>query len=94
MPNLTVRNIPEDVMESLRDAARAQNRSINGQAVHWLQLEARQWGSLEKRMQLFERIEASREATFRRHGLGSDSGKLIRQMRDERAKRFLRRPGR
>ena len=86
MPSLTVRNIPEVVMEQLRDAARAQQRSINAQAEYWLQMEGRRWGSLASRTRLLQEIRASRKATFRRHGLGSDSAVIIRRMRDERAK--------
>lgn len=94
MPSLTIRNIPQEVMEQLRDAARAQQRSLNAQAVHWLRLEGREWGSLEERMRLFEQVRASRKSTLRRHGRGSDSAKLIRQMRDARTRTPLRRAGR
>lgn len=94
MPSLTIRDIPEKVLEQLRDAARAQKRSVNAQAVYWLEQMGREWGSLEERTKLFERIRASREATFRKHGLGTDSAKLIRQMRDERTRTLLRRTGR
>jgi len=72
-------------MEHLRRAA-AEQRSLNAQAVHWLEQAARQWMSAEERSRLLQMIRSSRQAVDRRHGPGSDSAKAIRQMRDERAK--------
>ena len=86
MPSLTVRDIPDSVMESLRGAAAEDHRSVNAQAVYWLRQAARHWMSLEERTRLVRKIRASREATFRRHGMGSDSTPIIRQMREERGK--------
>ena len=86
MASLTVRNIPEDVMEALRDAAQAQQRSVNAQALHWLEHGAREQPTQTELNRLFRKIRASREAIYRRYGLGSDSAKIIRDMRDGRAK--------
>lgn len=94
MPSLTVRDIPEELMERLRRAAAEERRSVNSQALYWLEWAARHWMSLEERTGLVERIRASREATFRRHGMGGDSAKLIRKIRDASTKGLLRRAGR
>lgn len=89
MAGLTVRNIPEDVMQKLREAAAEEKRSVNAQVVHWLEEAARKRMSPEERERLFSDIQTLREETFRRHGMGSDSAKLIRRMRDERTAHWL-----
>ena len=86
MPSLTVRNIPEQVIKRLRNAAREQKRSINSEAVLWLERAARDSSSREDVAKLFRKIRASRRAILRRHGLGTDSVEIIRQMREERAR--------
>jgi hypothetical protein len=86
MPSLTIREIPEPLMDKLRQAASEGRRSLNAQAVRWFEHAARQWMSERERVQLLEDIRASRRATARRHGRGGDSVAIIRQMRDERAK--------
>lgn len=94
MPSLTIRNLPEDVMESLRDAARIQHRSLNAQVLYWLEIEAHRWGTWEKRVELFNRIDAGRQAILSRHGRLSDSTKMIREMRDGGSTPRRRRAGR
>jgi len=90
MPSLTVRDIPEKVMRKLREAAAEERRSLNGQAIHWLEEAARKRISPKERERLFADIRTLREETFRRRGMGSDSAKLIRRMRDERTAHWLR----
>lgn len=85
MASLTIRNIPETVMKRLRRAAADERRSLNSQAVLWLEESAGQW--INKR-ELLERIRASREEIYKRHGMGSDSAEIIRRMRDERARHW------
>lgn len=87
MPSMTVRDIPKDIMQRLRKAAAEQRRSINAQAVCWLEKGAREWMGSEEQKELLRRIKASREATYQRHGLLSDSTEIIRQMRENRARR-------
>lgn len=90
MASLTVRDISEEVMQKLREAAAEERRSVNGQVIHWLEEAARRRMSLEERERLFSDIRTLREETLRRHGMGSDSAKVIRRMRDERAAHWLR----
>ena len=86
MASLTIRNIPEEVMKRLRQAATEEHRSINSQAVQWLEQGAGQWMSPRGRAKLVRDIQSLREAIARRHGPGSDSTEIIRRMRMERAK--------
>jgi hypothetical protein len=86
MPSLTIREIPEPLMDKLREAASEGRRSLNAQAVRWFEHAARQWMNERDRAQLLEDIRASRRATVRRHGRGGDSVPIIRRMRRERAK--------
>ena len=37
MPSLTIKNIPDDLFEALREAARAHHRSVNGEVIHCLE---------------------------------------------------------
>ena len=85
MPGLTVRAIPETVMRQLRQAAVENKRSLNAQAVYWLEQAGRQWLSGEERTKLLFWIRSSRQATRRRHGRGSDSAVITRRMRNESA---------
>jgi hypothetical protein len=84
MASLTIRNVPEDILGPLRQAAEEERRSINSQALYWLEDTAQRWQSRTEFGQLFDRIRARREEIYRRHGVGSDSAKIIRRMRDER----------
>ena len=84
MASLTIRNIPEDILGPLRQAAEEERRSINSQALYWLEDTAQRWQSRTGIGQLFEGIREGREQIARRHGVGSDSAKIIRRMRDER----------
>ena len=87
MSSLTVRDIPEEVMQRLREAATEDRRSINSQTVFWLEQAARQRMSLDERTRLVSRVRSLRRAITRRRGTGPDSAKIIRRMRDERARR-------
>ena len=86
MPSLTIRDIPEDVMEWLRRTAKEEKRSVNSQALQWFEEAAGNRARREGMSKIVQEIEASSKESYRRHGLGSDSTKLIRQMRDERGK--------
>ena len=73
-------------MEDLRRLAKQERRSVNAQTIHCLEDGVRRYRDLERRARVVEQIQKTREALYRRHGLGSDSTELIRRMRDERAK--------
>mgnify|MGYP001039313611 CR=1 FL=1 len=89
MASLTIRKIPEEVLEGVRRAAAEARRSINAQVIYWLEEAARRRATAQDRDQLLARIRSTREAMRRRYGTGTDSGVLIRQMRDERTAHLL-----
>lgn len=89
MASLTVRNIPADVMQKLREAAAEGKRSLNAQVIHWLEEAARRLVRDQDWDQLLSDIRSGREAIRRRHGPGSDSAQIIRQMREERTAHLL-----
>ncbi len=86
MPSFTVRDIPPTLMTLLRDVAKKERRSMNSEFIHWLEDAAELRARDNDLDALLSRIEATREAMRRRHGRGSDSVPLIRQMRNRRAK--------
>ena len=86
MPSLTIRDIPEPVMEQLRRAAKEEKRSVNAQAIQWFEEAAGQRARGEGMSKIVDEIIATSKELYRRHGMGSDSTKLIRQMRDARGK--------
>jgi plasmid stability protein len=86
MASLTVRDIPDTVLKHLRHAAAEEQRSVNAQAVYWIEQGARQWVSGQEREKLLAEIRSSRRATELRQGRGSNSAAITRRMRDERAK--------
>jgi hypothetical protein len=86
MPSLTIRNIPEHLMEDLRRIAKRERRSVNAQAIYCLEEATQSHRNLARRARVVKEINALREEIHRRHGLGSDSTELIRRMRNERAK--------
>ncbi|MCP5120228.1 MAG: DNA-binding protein [bacterium] len=77
MPTLTIRNIPEELLDDLRRLAKQERRSLNAQVIKCLEL--------SRRSRTVEEINAFRQAVYKRRGLGSDSTEQIRRMRDQRA---------
>lgn len=90
MASLTVRNIPDEVMEKLRKTAAEESRSVNAQIIRWLEDSAARQISRVDRDKLLDGIRALREEIRRTHGVGRDSGELIREMRDERTAHWMR----
>ena len=67
-------------MKKMRRAAKAERRSLNSQAVLWLEERATQWKSVNLR-DVVASIRSEREAMFRRHGEGPNSVNLVRSSR-------------
>jgi plasmid stability protein len=84
MAGLTIRNLSDELLERLREVAAEEKRSVNAQALYWLERGARSSRTSDERIGLFERIWANRESIGRKHGPGTDSVKLIRRMRSQR----------
>ena len=77
MANVTVRNIDEEVIASLKAQAKANHRSLEGEIRHLLAQQVLRW----------TRLEEFRERTARLHSLTenlpqTDSVALIREDRD------------
>lgn len=81
MPSLTIREIPEDVLKKMRRAAKQQRRSLNSQALQWLEHGANEWRKTTEIRDLLEAIRNTRESMSRRLGRGADSVELVRAMR-------------
>jgi hypothetical protein len=81
MPSLTIREIPEEILKKMRRAAKEQRRSLNSQALEWLEQSAKQWRRETDLHDLLESIRATRESIGRKYGRGTDSVELVRAMR-------------
>jgi len=80
---VTIR-FPKDVLDEAR-RARPEDQSFNEFVVGVVAREAR----LRRGREALTRIDELREQIYRRTGLQSDSTALIRQTRDERARRLV-----
>ena len=81
MPSLTIRKIPEEVLKKMRRAAKEQRRSLNSQALEWLEQSANQWRRETDLHDLLESVRTTRESIGRKQGRGTDSVELVRAMR-------------
>ena len=81
MPSLTIRNLPDDLLERLRNAAAERRRSINAQALEWLSRASRQEHSAADCDRVLREVGQTRARLRPRRG---DSTRLIRAMRDRR----------
>lgn len=86
MPSLTIRNLSEELLARLRRAAKEEQRSVNSQALQWLDDGGKAWTSKRERMRLLADIRATRESTRRKDGAGMDSSVLTRRIRDRLAR--------
>ena len=86
MPSLTIRNLSEDLMDRLRQAAQGKKRSVNAQVLHWLDSGARRWVSPAERAKLLTEIRTLRDRVYAHHGMGTDSSVLTRRTRAQRSK--------
>ena len=77
MANLTVRNIEEGVMASLRAQAKANHRSLEGEIRHLLAQQALRWTRLNEFRERTARLRSLTENTPQ-----TDSVALIREDRD------------
>ena len=81
MASLTIRNIPESVLKMMRQTAKQEHRSLNSQALEWLEQSAQRQQSNGDLGDLLKSIATNREAMYRKYGPGTDSVKLLRAMR-------------
>jgi plasmid stability protein len=81
MAAMTLRNLEPDVVDALRRRARRDGRSLNALICEILTREARNEERRERSRAQRPRMEALREAIYRRYGEGTPSEKLIREDR-------------
>ena len=81
MRAMTLRNLPSEVVDRLRERAEAQGRSLNSLICEILGREAAAQERRDRMRAQRPRIVAIREAIRRRHGEGTPSEKLIREDR-------------
>ena len=83
MPQLTVRNVPEEVVEALRQEASEHGTSVNAVVRDALRahIEQRQWrGRVQEALPLMDELRARIE---KRHGgLLEESWPILREFRD------------
>ena len=84
MPSLTIKNIPDEVLDALREQARANRRSLNGEVIAVLEA---QIGIHAKRAAALQRIRELNEE-LRGQGFvppaGDEVVRMIRETRDRR----------
>lgn len=79
MANVSLRDVPEELYQQLKQMAEQERRSINQQILILLE---RSIATREKPLaELWERIDRRREAIYQREGLISDSAQLIAEDR-------------
>ena len=81
MSAMTLRNLPTNVVETLRRRARSQQRSLNSLICELLTREASEDERRERMRAQRPRAEALRRSIARRHGEGTPAERLIRQDR-------------
>jgi len=65
----------------MRRAAKEQRRSLNSQALEWLEQSANQWRRETDLHDLLESVRTTRESIGRKQGRGTGSVELVRAMR-------------
>lgn len=78
MANVSLRDVPEELYQQLKQMAEQERRSINQQILILLE---RSIAARETSAELWERIDRRREAIYQREGLISDSAQLIAEDR-------------
>ncbi len=86
MPSLTIRNIPEELLQRLRDEAKGQRRSINQEALTWLESQAVRMPSFEERQKRLEEAERRRKRLQKAYPNGFDPVEAM--IEDRRARGF------
>jgi plasmid stability protein len=82
MGAMTLRNLPPEVVATLRLRARREGRSLNALICEILTREARDEERRERSRKQRPRMEALRHEIYRRHGEGTPAEQLIREDRD------------
>jgi plasmid stability protein len=79
MPNLLIRDMPEEVFERLKDRAHADRRSMPAEAIHLL---AEAITQEDNRRQHRQAMASIIERTRQKHPTGADSLQMLREDRE------------
>lgn len=79
MPNLLIRDMPEEVYEQLKQRAHADRRSVPAEAIHLLTEAIAQEDSRRKHRQAMASVM---ERAVDKHPTGADSLKMLREDRE------------
>ena len=82
MTDVRVRNVDDWILDSIRQRARAQGKSLEATVRELLRQEA-----LRPKQELAARLKRMRDELYKKYGTLSDSAELIRQERAERENR-------
>ncbi len=80
--NLSVKNVPDGVAHRLRERARRNHRSLQGELLHILE-QASEWGEAAEGHQLSVR-ELRERVLGRGYTTGDDATRWVRENRDSR----------
>ena len=64
MATLTIENLPEELLLQLSRAAEQGNRSLNTQALYWLEQKASYWAACQEREAALRRMCQKYKETF------------------------------
>ncbi|MGH9325311.1 MAG: FitA-like ribbon-helix-helix domain-containing protein [Terriglobia bacterium] len=84
MPNMTVRNIPEDDYALLRQEARQRRSSINSEILEAIRYKTEELKRRKRAARAMVRIDKLRDEIARKFPNQTDSVTLIREDRDSR----------
>ncbi len=56
MATLTLENVPEQLIQALDQAAEQGQRSLNAQALYWLEQKAAHWSGCQERERILRRM--------------------------------------
>ena len=93
MPQLLIRDLSMNAYRKIRTLAHKENVSLSKEAARLLdeslkQREEKEMGKKEEE-EAYQRLLARREEMRNKYGKHEDSSKMIREMREERGKKFL-----
>lgn len=88
MPSLQIRNVPEDLLNEIREEARKEHRSVTAQALVMISDAMENRKRKQRVEELLAKADEIRRTTKRTKNI-PDSVEIIRQAREERLRNIL-----
>ena len=79
MANISLRDVPEELYQQIKEMAERERRSVNQQIL--VLLERSVWQQQRPAVEVWQQIDRQREAIRVREGITTDSAKLIAEDR-------------